>query len=145
MLCLSIRRVYDYIKYGWDIYVIDPDGGSNIKKKLLKIPSSTETVLLQSIPKESDSHWSKEIYKIPKITFSTIYQFLVERKALVQKADRVDNIIEKRNSLSLYCNGDNPLDPNVGDPIAYTSTLDKAYRFFCGWPCPENFSLMSFV
>ena len=58
-----------------------------LKKKLLEIPSSTETVLLQSIPKANDSHWSKEIYKIPKITFSTIYQFLVERKALVQKAD----------------------------------------------------------
>jgi len=126
---LLICRVCDDIKYGWDIYVINRDGGSNIKKKLLEIPSSTETVLLQSIPKANDSHWSKEMYKIPKITFSTIYQFLVERKALVQKADHVDNIIERRNSSSLYCNGDNPLDPNVGDPIAYTRTLDKAYRF----------------
>jgi len=113
MLCLSIFRVYGYIKYGWDIYVIDPDGGYNIKKRLLEIPSSTETVLLQSITKANDSHWSKEIYKIPKIIFSTIYQFLVKHEALVQKADRVDNIIEKRNSSSLYCNGDNPLDPNV--------------------------------
>ena len=64
---ILICRVCDYIKYGWDIYVIDPDGGSNIKKKLLEIPPSTETVLLQSIPKANDSHWSKEIYKFQKL------------------------------------------------------------------------------
>ena len=69
---ILICRVCDYIKYGWGIYVIDPDGGSNIKKKVLEILSSTETVLLQSILKANDSHWSKKIYKIPKITFSTI-------------------------------------------------------------------------
>jgi len=80
----------------------------------------------------------KKYAKFQKLHLAQIYQFLIERKALVQKADQVDNIIEKRNSSSLYCNGDNPLDPNVGDPIAYTRTLDKAYRFFCGWPCPEN-------
>ena len=86
---------------GISTYIIDPDGGSNIKKKVLEILSSTETVLLQSILKANDSHWSKEICKIPKITFSTMYQFLVERKALDQKADRGDNIREEKQLITI--------------------------------------------
>ena len=125
-----LYTIHVYIKYGWDSYVIDPDGGANIKKRLQETPSNKETVLLQSIPKPNDKQWSKEIYKIPKITFSTIYQFLVERKVLVQKADHVNNIIDRRNSSPLYCQDGEPLDLNDGDPIAYTRTLDKAYRFF---------------
>ena len=27
-------RVYDYIKYGWDVFLIDPDGGANVQQKL---------------------------------------------------------------------------------------------------------------
>ena len=50
---------------------------------------------------------------------------------LAQKANHIDNIIEKRDSLSLcYQNVEKSLDASAGDPIAYTRTLDKAYYFF---------------
>jgi len=32
-----ICRVCDYIKYGWDMFLIDPDGGANIHNKLQAI------------------------------------------------------------------------------------------------------------
>ena len=88
-------KVYDYIKYGWDVFLIDPDGGANVQQKLQAKAAHTDTVLLQSIPKLNDKLWSKQIYKIPKITFGTIYDFLVECKMLAQKANCIDNIIEK--------------------------------------------------
>ena len=81
--------------------MIDPDGGVNMKQKLQESPMNVETIFLQCIPKSNDTQWSKEIYRIPKVTFSTIYQFLVEHKVLVKKADCIDDIIERRNSSSL--------------------------------------------
>ena len=54
-------RVCDYIKYGWDIFLIDPDGGANVQQKLQAKAAHTDTVLLQSIPKPNDKHWSKQI------------------------------------------------------------------------------------
>ena len=50
---------------------------------------------------------------------------------LAQKANCIDNIIEKRDSSSLCCqNVEKSLDATAGDPIAYTHTFDKAYHFF---------------
>ena len=49
-------RVCDYIKYGWDMYPVDPDGVANVQQKLL---AKADTVLVQSIPKPNDKHWSK--------------------------------------------------------------------------------------
>ena len=48
-------RVCDYIKYGWDLYLIDPDNGVNVQNKLQAIAEKCrnpiDEVLLQSIPK----------------------------------------------------------------------------------------------
>lgn len=56
---------------------------------------------------------------------------MTARCYVVQKANRIYNIIEKRDSSSLCCpNIEKSLDASAGDPIAYTRTLDKAYHFF---------------
>ena len=53
------------------MYLIDPDGGANVQQKL---QGKADTVLVQSIPKPNDKHWSKQIYKIPKIH---LVQFMI--------------------------------------------------------------------
>ena len=65
--------------------------------------------------------------RLPKVTFGTMYDFLVERKVLAHKANRIDDIIEKKDSSSLHCQ--NVDQSEASDPIAYTRSLDKAYRF----------------
>ena len=56
-------RVCEYIKYGWDIFLIDPDGGANVLHKLQENAIRSNVNLLQSIPKPTDKLWSKQIYK----------------------------------------------------------------------------------
>jgi len=88
--------IIDYIKYG--IFLVDPDGGANVQQKLQANAIHSDADLLQFIPEPADKLWSKQV---PKVTFGTIYDFLVERKVLAQKANHFDDIIEKRDSLSL--------------------------------------------
>jgi len=90
-----IFRVCDFIKYGWDIFLIDPDGGANVQQKLQANAIQSDADLLQSIPKPTDKLWSKQIYKVPKVTFGTIYDFLVERKVLAQKANPLMTLLKK--------------------------------------------------
>ena len=81
-------RVCDFIKYGWDMFLVDPDGGANVQNKLTETAVNSrpgDIALLQSIPKVNDSLWTKEIYKAPKVTFSSIYKFLVERKMFFKR------------------------------------------------------------
>ena len=71
------------------------------------------------------------MYRAPKVTFSTIYEFLVERKVLLKKAVYLEGILEKRDSSVLCENSNNKNNDNDEyEPISYTRTLDKAYRFF---------------
>ena len=129
-------RVCDYIKYGWDMFLVDPDGGANVQNKLQATAVSgrpEDVVLLQVIPDVSDTLWTKEIYKAPKVTFSSIYRFLVERKVLLQRANRIENVIEKRDSFvlgRLNRSNVNCLDSGASESVCYTRTLDRAYRFF---------------
>jgi len=109
--------------------LIDPDGGTNVQQKL-QAKAGDRDAVLQSIPKPNDKQWSKQIYNLPKITFGTIYDFLVERKVLARKANYVDDIIERRENSLLSCQNAENSDASTGDPIAYTRTLDKAYCFF---------------
>ena len=56
-------RVCYYIKYGWDVLLIVPDGGTNVKQKLqARNRKSLDAKLIQSIPKTNDVHWTKDLY-----------------------------------------------------------------------------------
>ncbi|XP_065894575.1 uncharacterized protein [Dysidea avara] len=130
-----IDRVCNYIKYGWDIYLVDPDGGANVQNKLqvAQLNKNPEDVtLLRTIPDIKDSLWTKEIYKAPSVTFGTIYQFLVERKVLIKKANHLESVIDRRDSsdLGVHVQGNVNLSPGTSESVSYTRTLDKAYRFF---------------
>ena len=137
VLIHSNFRVCDYIKYGWDVFLIDPDGGTNVQHKLqttaAKNKKSLDAILIQSIPRPNDVQWTKHLYKAPKITFGSIYRFLVERKVLLRKANHVENIVDQRDNCTLENVGNKNRKSSGTDAyesIGYTRTLNKAYRFF---------------
>jgi len=50
-------RVCNYIKYGWDLFLVDPDGGVNVQNKLKGTfidKKSESSILLQTIPNVKD-------------------------------------------------------------------------------------------
>ena len=105
--------------------MIDPDDGENVQRKLkgtASIHNTYDAFLLPSIPPANDPQWTKTLYKAPKVTFGTIFKFLVDRKVLLKKTAYVENISEKRESYAI-----NKVGERIG---SYTRTLDKAYRFF---------------
>ena len=127
-------RVCDYIKYGWDVLLIDPDDGENIQRKLQATDSfnnSCDNSLIRSVPPAKDPQWTKALYKAPKVTFGTIFRFLVDRKVLLKKVVHIENVSEKRESCTIENIGKlNDINLSVAsESVSYTRTLDKAYRF----------------
>ena len=59
-------------------------------------PQSLPSKLLHSVPAEDDSEWTSRLYKIPDITFSTIYELLVDRKILLKRVSYLECIVDKR-------------------------------------------------
>ena len=76
--------------------------------------------------------WTTRLYKIPKITFSTIYDFLVDLKLVIKKVACLESVIDKRAEAVHYDDEKvNVVEPSANCmSIEYTRTLDKAYRFF---------------
>ena len=95
---------------------------------------------MRTIPDIKDSLWSTEIYKASKVTFSSIFQFLVDRK--IKKANSIENVIERRDysDLGIQIQGNVNLDSDIqgkvildtatSKSICYTRTLGKAYYFY---------------
>ena len=81
--------------------------------------------LIQSVPKANDVHWTKDFHKSPKVTFSTIYEFLVECQVLLKKVVYIECVLEKRDS-SMFCG--KKCDDDACESKGYTRTLDKAYH-----------------
>ena len=120
-----------YIKYGWDKLLLDPDNGENCQQKLATVSdaSSVNAKLFQSVPDAQDVHWTNRLYNIPKITFGTIYDYLVDRKVILNKISCLESMADKR---AKAVDGHTEVLETSGDgvPIEYTRRLDKAYRFF---------------
>ena len=78
---------------GWDQYLVDPDRGENCHKKLVSVAlaqlQSLSCRLLQSVPPSDDLQWTSQLHKLPKVTYNTIYDFLVDRKVLLKKASHL--------------------------------------------------------
>ena len=108
----------------------------NVKNKLQGIAEKhsdpVESSLLQCIPKAKDKQWTQEICKCPKITFGTIFKFLVDRKVFLRNADYVESVAEKRDSCTIKDVGGQKSVIDLGreESIVITRPLDKAYRFF---------------
>ena len=126
--------VCDYIKYGWDKLLVDPDNGENCRRKLATVPdsSSVNVRLFHSVPDSQDAHWTNRLYNLPKITFGTIYDYLVDRKVILNKVSCLESMADKRAEALQQCAGIEEVLEASGDgvPVEYTRTLDKAYRFF---------------
>ena len=87
-----------YIKYGWDKLLVDPDNGENCRRKLATVSdaSSPNVNLFQSVPDAEDIHWTNRLYNLPKITFGTIYDYLVDRKMVLEKICCLESMADKR-------------------------------------------------
>ena len=117
------------------MFLVDPDGEANVQNKLQTTRLNRRPegiVLLQTIPDVKDGLWTKEIYKAPKVTFSSIFQFLVDRKVLIKKANHIENVTERRDNsnLGIHVQGNVNLDNAICESVCYTRTLDKAYCFY---------------
>lgn len=118
---------------------MDPDNGINSHRKLVATekPDSVYRHLLESIPNAEDPRWTSRLYEVPKITFGTIYDYLVDRKFLLKRVSCLEGIADVRakkvehNDNSSCEESSKPLhDDSDYVPIEYTRTLNKAYRFF---------------
>ena len=120
-----------YIKYGWDKLLLDPNNGENCRQKLATVSdaSSVNAKLFQSVPDAQDIHWTNRFYSIPKITFGTIYNYLVDYKVILNKIGCLESMADKR---AKAVDGHTEVLEKSGDgiPIEYTRPLDKAYHFF---------------
>ena len=116
-----------YIKYGWDQYLVDPDRGVNCQKKLMSmLPLSYD--ILRSLPEYDYPQWTSQLYQLPKVTFSTIYHLIVDRKVYLKKVSYLEEIAEKSPDSSNEEVFQMCAEQSV--PIEYTRTLSKAYVFF---------------
>jgi len=81
---------------------------------------------------------TKQLQNLPTVTFSTIYDFLVDRKVLIKKVSCLENAVESRSHLESAVESQRPSDEEGScddenlwyESVEYTRTLDKAYRFF---------------
>jgi len=82
-------RANDYLKYGWDQCLIDPDQGANCRRKSSSLASGnlkcSSLKILDALPDVSDSEWTTKSYKLPKVTFGTILDCLVDQRVLFKK------------------------------------------------------------
>jgi len=127
-----------YIKHGWDQYLVDPDRGKNCHKKLVSVaskqPDSLSFQLLQAVPPTNDPEWTSQLHKLPKVTYSTIYNFLVDRKVPLKKVSYLESVADENAVASEDSDASKDVKkPNENDSyeaIEYTRTFNKGYRFF---------------
>ena len=127
-------RVECYIRFGWDHLLVDPDRGLNSQKKLANLVGEKLELdsfeLLQSLPRPSDQLWTKSLIGLPKITFSTIYKFTVERKVPQKKVSYLEDLADIRAQMSVNKDTTKESVKDLYMQTEYTRTLDKGYRFF---------------
>jgi len=137
--CMYLCRVNDYIKYGWDQCLVDPDHGANCRCKLSCLasgnPQYSSPKILDALPDVSDPEWTTRLYKL---TFGTIFDFLVDRRVFFRKVSHLESIADRRADIlaneeeGTVVEETNELsnDRLLGVPVESTRTLEKAYCFY---------------
>lgn len=82
--------------------------------------------LLQSVPRPEDPLWTKSLIQIPKVTYSMIYEFLVDRKVSRKRINKLEALPDIRAEKLIH----KEESEDVHVPAEYTRTLNKGYRFF---------------
>ena len=127
-----------YIEHGWDQYLVDPDRGKNCHKKLVSVaskqPESLSFQLLQFVPPPNDPQWTNQLNKLPEVTYSTIYDFLVDRKVLIKKVSYLEGVADENADASEGSDTTKDFkklnEYDSYEAIEYTRTFNKGYRFF---------------
>ena len=66
-----------------------------------QLPGSLLYKIFQSLPTPEDPLWTKQLVELPRVTFSTIYKFLVGRKVALPKVSYLESIADVRVEQSL--------------------------------------------
>lgn len=84
----------------------------------------------------NQSKWITRLYNIPKITFSTIYDYLVDRKLVIKKVACLESVVDKR--AEAVCNNEEKV--NVVEPSTngvYQDTR-QSLSFFSRRACTKH-------
>ena len=135
-------RVNDYIKYGWDQCLVNPDQGANTRHKVSSLaagnPQYSSLKILDGLPDVDDPKWTSKLYELPKVTFGTIFDFLLDSKVkwAIWKVllTRADIVTDQENDAGGSMDEDSLHEPSnnglLGVPVEYTRTLEKANCFY---------------
>ena len=99
-ICL-FYRVKGYINNGLDKkYLRDPDGGINVLRKKAEtgVLSESQPQHLDKIPKEG---YITDLSKIPKVTFGTVWKFMIETVAFKKQISTAKPLVKGYNFLCL--------------------------------------------
>ncbi|XP_070544928.1 uncharacterized protein [Ptychodera flava] len=83
-------RVNDYIAGGLDGFLVDPDNGRNVKRKLEARGIDQPATLSTEFTVPPDKGWVKDLTKVPAIDFGSMWHFLVNQPHLQEKARGTD-------------------------------------------------------
>ena len=123
-------------KYGWDQYLVDPDRGGNCQRKLASMlsPQPLSYDLLRALPTYDDPQWTSQLYKSPKVTFSTIYCLLVDRKVSLKKISHLEEIVEKIKTVQMRKSHFRYVVIKMYQ-LSILEHLKKPLFFLKRWPC----------
>ena len=100
--------------------------GLTVRRNLMSmLPLSYD--ILRSFLECDYPQWTSQLYQLPKVTFSTIYHLIVDRKVYLKKVSYLEEIAEKSPDNSNEEVFQMCAEQSV--PIEYTRTLSKAYVF----------------
>lgn len=72
------------------------------------------------MPKPEYPFWTKQLIQLPKVTFNTIYEFLVDRKVVLLKVSYLDSIADvwAEKTMQNYTEDSDvlPCEENAGVP-----------------------------
>ncbi|XP_065899160.1 uncharacterized protein [Dysidea avara] len=77
---------------------------------------------------------TSQLHKLPKVSYSTIYGFLVDRKVLLRKVGYLEEIVDKNTGMDESNDeiedSEKRKEYDAYEPIEYTRIFNKGYRFF---------------
>lgn len=112
---------------------MDPDNDVNSHQKMVAI--EPDSVYRHILANAEDSWWTSRLHEVPKVTFGTIYDYLVDRKFLLKRVSCLEGIADARAKRVVHYDN-SPCEESSKPlvimyvPIEYTRTLNKAYKFF---------------
>ena len=96
-----VERVELYIEKGWSDDLVDPDSGSNVRRKLAEIKDDSARGAQNrpsvNWPSSDDSkNWQTSLSYLPAVTYPVIWTHLMVRKVLLEEVSIREDIADGR-------------------------------------------------